>query len=123
MADLAAEIRAAAPWYHTFEFPGGVLTDGYFDLRSVVAKLPLPASLEGMRCLDAAACEGFWSFELARRGAAEVMSLDLPDTEPTGLAGRPVSAEVRRPAAGSPTRHLAGREATALGVQTCTGST
>lgn len=83
MSDLAQEVRRLAPWYHTFELPGGVVTDGYFDLRGVAGQLPLPASLAGKRCLDAAACEGFWSFEMARRGAAEVVSLDLPDTSPT----------------------------------------
>jgi tRNA (mo5U34)-methyltransferase len=80
MNELAAEVDRLAPWYHTFDLPGGVVTEGYFDLRSVVPKLPLPASLAGKRVLDAAACEGFWSFELARRGADEVVSLDLPDT-------------------------------------------
>lgn len=76
---MAAIAREPA-WYHTFELPGGVLTNGWFDLRRVVRKLPIPASLQGLRCLDAAACEGFWSFELACRGASEVVSLDLPDT-------------------------------------------
>jgi tRNA (mo5U34)-methyltransferase len=57
-----------------------VVTDGYFELRSVAPKLPIPPSLAGKRCLDAAACEGFWSFELARRAADEVISVDLPDT-------------------------------------------
>ncbi len=82
MPDLAGMMSdlAGINWYHTFEPPGGAVTRGYFDLRGVVAKLPLPPSLEGKRCLDAAACEGFWSFELARRDAAEVVSLDLPDT-------------------------------------------
>lgn len=70
---------APSRFYHTHELPGGVVTDGYFDLRPVVGKLPLPESLAGKRCLDAAACEGFWSFELARRGAEEVVSLDLAD--------------------------------------------
>ena len=41
-----------APWYHTLELPGGIVTDGYFDLRTVVGKLPLPESLAGRRCLD-----------------------------------------------------------------------
>jgi hypothetical protein len=70
MSHLAAEVRRLAPWYHTFELPGGIVTDGYFDLRTVVGKLPLPGSLAGKRCLDAAACEGFWSFELARRASS-----------------------------------------------------
>jgi tRNA (mo5U34)-methyltransferase len=78
--DLHYEVERRAPWYHTFELPQGVLTDGYFDLRRVESLLPLPVSLQGKRCLDAAACEGFWSFALGKRGADEVVSLDLPDT-------------------------------------------
>ena len=73
-------IDADQPWYHTFDLPGGGTTKGYYDLRGVAAKVPIPASLAGKRCLDAAACEGFWSFEMARRGADEVVSVDLPDT-------------------------------------------
>jgi SAM-dependent methyltransferase len=72
MADIA--------WYHTFELPDGTITKGMFDHRKVAPKLPIPASLAGLRCLDIAAADGFWSFELARRGAAEVVSVDLPDT-------------------------------------------
>ena len=110
MSDMAREVRRLAPWYHTFELPGGVVTSGYFDLRSVVGKLPLPASLAGMRCLDAAACEGFWSFELARRGAAEVVSLDLPDTDRQDWQGLP-SREVRRAGSGMANEHFAARAA------------
>ena len=50
--------------------------------------MPIPASLAGKRCLDAAACEGFWSFEMARRGADEVVSVDLPDTAEQDWQGR-----------------------------------
>jgi tRNA (mo5U34)-methyltransferase len=106
MPDLAQEVARLAPWYHTFELPGGVVTDGYFDLRGVVGKLPLPDSLAGKRCLDAAACEGFWSFELARRGAAEVVSLDLPDTSAQDWQGI-VADEVRRSGTGMANEHFA----------------
>jgi len=66
-------------WYHTFELPGGIVTPGLFDHRKVVGKLPIPADLTGKRCLDAASSDGFFAFELARRGAAEVYSVDLMD--------------------------------------------
>ncbi len=76
-----------------------------FDLRGVVGKLPLPATLEGKRCLDAAACEGFWSFELARRGAAEVVSLDLPQTDRQDWQGlQPL--DVRRVGSGLANEHF-----------------
>jgi tRNA (mo5U34)-methyltransferase len=93
---IAEEVARRGAWYHTFELPGGVTTPGYFDLRRVVGKLPLPASLDGKRCLDAAACEGFWSFELARRGAGEVVSLDLPDTSSQDWQGIVETEELRR---------------------------
>jgi tRNA (mo5U34)-methyltransferase len=105
MSDLMSEVARLAPWYHTFELPGGVRTPGYFDLRSVVPRLPLPRSLNGMRVLDAAACEGFWSFELARRGAREVVSLDLPDTSAQDWQGL-VSEETRRSGSGMANEHF-----------------
>jgi tRNA (mo5U34)-methyltransferase len=75
------------PWYHTFDLPDGSVTPGMFDHRKVVRHLPMPASLEGRRCLDVAAADGFFSFELARRGAAEVVSVDLADTTQQDYAG------------------------------------
>jgi tRNA (mo5U34)-methyltransferase len=95
MHDLEVQAQRLAPWYHTFELPHGTVTEGYFDLRSVVRKLPLPPSLAGKRCLDAAACEGFWSFELARRGADEVVSADLADTSRQDWQGLHSEAELQ----------------------------
>ena len=67
-------------WYHTIELAPGVVTAGLFDLRPVVARYGLPARLDGMRVLDVGSFDGFWAFEMERRGAAEVIALDL-DTE------------------------------------------
>ncbi len=72
-----AERVAALDWYHVLELPGGVTTRGHFDPRPVVPKVPLPASLAGRRCLDVGTWDGFWAFELERRGAAEVVAIDL----------------------------------------------
>ncbi|HEY9556127.1 MAG TPA: class I SAM-dependent methyltransferase, partial [Acidimicrobiales bacterium] len=76
-------------WYHTFDLPGGIVTPGLFDHRKVVAKLPIPASLAGKRCLDAASSDGFFAFELARRGADEVVSVDLADASRQDWQRRP----------------------------------
>jgi tRNA (mo5U34)-methyltransferase len=86
--DLATQV-AEMKWYHTFDLPGGVTTAGMFDHRKFVTKLPLPNSLAGKRCLDAAAADGFFGFEMARRGAAEVVSVDLPDPDAQDFAGVP----------------------------------
>jgi tRNA (mo5U34)-methyltransferase len=66
-------------WYHTIELAPGIATPGWFDTRSVVAELPFPDSLAGKRCLDVATFDGFWAFEMERRGAAEVHAIDVLD--------------------------------------------
>jgi tRNA (mo5U34)-methyltransferase len=78
--DLRAAVGAVQLWYHTIELPGGVVTPGWFDLRSVVDKLPWP-DVRGKRCLDVGTYDGFLAFELERRGAAEVVALDIPNHE------------------------------------------
>jgi SAM-dependent methyltransferase len=79
-ADLRARVEAVHDgWYHTFEFPGGVITEGFYDHRSILPKLPFPKSLAGKRCLDLASSDGLFAFEMARRGG-DVWSVDLDDT-------------------------------------------
>ena len=65
-------------WYHTLDLPGGVVTPGWFDLRAVAQRLPWP-DVRGKRCLDVGTYDGFFAFELERRGAAEVVAVDVPD--------------------------------------------
>ena len=78
--DLRAEV-AGREWYHTLELAPGVVTPGWFDLRPVASKVPLPASLAGKRCLDIGTFDGFWAYEMEKRGAAEVVAVDLRDPE------------------------------------------
>ena len=68
-------------WYHTLELGEGVVTPGEYDLRPALTRLPLPASLAGRRCLDVGTHDGFWAFEMERRGAAEVVAIDLEDPD------------------------------------------
>jgi tRNA (mo5U34)-methyltransferase len=79
-ADLAAEIEQY-PWYHTLELGNGVVTKGMFDHRPVLDHYPIPKDLTGMRCLDVATMDGFWAFEMERRGAESVTAIDLEDPE------------------------------------------
>ena len=101
---LVREI-AAHDWYHTLELAPGVLTPGWFDTRAIVARLPLPASLAGVRCLDIGTFDGFWAFELERRGAAEVVAIDLLDEArwdwPAGSDGATVARLGQRKARGA----------------------
>src|SRR5437899_3290945 len=73
--DLRARVAANPIWYHTIELPG-VVTPGWFDLRPVVDRLPWP-DVDGKRCLDVGTYDGFLAFELERRGASEVVAIDI----------------------------------------------
>ena len=70
------EARAQS-WYHTLELPGHT-TEGIFDLRPHVGEYGLPDDLSGKRVLEIGTWDGFWAFELERRGA-QVVALDLDD--------------------------------------------
>ena len=76
--DLHERVRAHGQWYHTLELAPGLVTPGWFDLRTVASQV-LPALLTGKRCLDVGTFDGFWAFELERRGAAEVLAVDIVD--------------------------------------------
>src|SRR3954452_13825881 len=64
-------------WWHVIELPQDVVTPGGWDLRPTAAELPWP-DVAGKRCLDVGTADGFWAFELERRGAADVVATDLP---------------------------------------------
>jgi tRNA (mo5U34)-methyltransferase len=72
------EAIASHIWYHTMELTPGVETPGYYDLRSIVDKLPWPDVI-GKRCLDVATFDGFLAFQMERRGAREVVAIDVDD--------------------------------------------
>lgn len=65
-------------WYHTIDLGQGVVTPGAFDLRPMMTKLPFPESLADLRCLDVGTANGFFAFEMAKRGA-ETVAIDLAD--------------------------------------------
>jgi tRNA (mo5U34)-methyltransferase len=102
-ADLAADLQAevdALEWYHTIELAPGVVTPGWHDTRAVVEEVPFPDSLAGKRCLDVGTFDGFWAFEMERRGAAEVVAIDVLDPNdwdwPVDSAAETIAAIGRR---------------------------
>ena len=71
---------AANPvWYHTIELAPGVLTPGRVDLRGLAGRV-LPGDMSGLRALDVGTFDGFWAFEMERRGA-EVTAIDVDALE------------------------------------------
>ena len=56
-----------------------MVTPGQIDLRAAAARV-LPDDLSGLRALDVGTFDGFWAFELERRGA-DVVAIDVDRLE------------------------------------------
>ncbi|MGK2947039.1 MAG: class I SAM-dependent methyltransferase [Acidimicrobiales bacterium] len=65
-------------WYHSIDVAPGVATKGWFDLRHALDLMPLP-DVRGKRCLDVGTWDGFYAYEMERRGASEVVAVDVAD--------------------------------------------
>ncbi|HEX6630499.1 MAG TPA: DUF1698 domain-containing protein, partial [Gemmatimonadaceae bacterium] len=79
------EIDALGPWFHNLHLPDGAQTapnhflGGDFPTFKWRQIEPfVPARLDGWRVLDVGCNAGFYSFELARRGA-NVLAIDVED--------------------------------------------
>ncbi|HEY0180419.1 MAG TPA: TIGR04290 family methyltransferase [Dokdonella sp.] len=79
---VGAEIAALGPWFHNLHLPDGVETApdhpfGDFPAFKWAEIAPhVPRDLSGWRVLDIGCNAGFYTFELARRGA-QVTAIDL----------------------------------------------
>jgi tRNA (mo5U34)-methyltransferase len=80
VADPRTAVAGVQRWYHCIEVARGVVTPGVFDLRPITDRLPWP-DVRGLRCLDVGTADGFLAFELERRGAGEVVAVDLAGHE------------------------------------------
>ncbi len=77
--DLALDARVReflekGYWYHTIEI-AGMRTAGVFDHRPWLARYGFPEDLTGKTVLDVGTGDGFFAFELERRGA-RVVAID-----------------------------------------------
>ncbi len=67
--------REVKGWWHSFELPDGSRVEGVCSLeglRNRLAQFPIPSDLRGKRALDIGTWDGFFAFELERRGATVV---------------------------------------------------
>ncbi len=76
-ADVQARLDELI-WYHSIDVAPGVATKGTYDLRHALPQMPFP-DVKGKRCLDIGTWDGFYAYEMERRGAAEVVALDVAD--------------------------------------------
>ena len=73
----------ALGWYHSIELPTGEVIRGFQSveqLRLRVRQFPIPEDLTGKRVLDIGAWDGWFTFEMERRGAS-VMAVDAVRSE------------------------------------------
>ncbi len=83
-------------WYHSMELPDGRVIAGFQSiehLRDRIAQFPIPADLHGKRVLDIGAWDGWFSFEMERRGA-EVMAIDATPHERFRIARELLGSKV-----------------------------
>jgi tRNA (mo5U34)-methyltransferase len=70
-------------WYHSIALPGGEITPGLQtsdQLPRRVRMFPIPDDLRGKRVLDIGAWDGWFSFEMERRGA-NVVAVDAVQSD------------------------------------------
>lgn len=93
--DLAARIAELGPWFHNMEL-GGMWTapdhflGNYPQFKFERFAHALPADLTGKTVLDIGCNAGFYSMEMAKRGAARVVGID---SDPRYLAQAQLAAE------------------------------
>ena len=79
------EQTAHLEWYHSIDLGYGIVTPGVFDHRPIMHHYPIPERLDGMRVLDVATYDGYWAFEFEKRGASEVIALDVDNFDQLDL--------------------------------------
>lgn len=83
--EVRMRIAAVPHWYHPIEVRPGIITPGTNDAQTVLRILDLPADCRGLRALDLGTRDGFFAFELERRGA-EVVAIDYMASVDSGFA-------------------------------------
>ncbi len=80
--DFSADL-AEKGWFHSFRLPDGRQFEGHLSLEELetrVSLMPIPEDLSGKRVLEIGAWDGWFSFEMERRGA-EVVALDCVEVK------------------------------------------
>jgi tRNA (mo5U34)-methyltransferase len=82
ITSLRERVKALGPWFHNIDLGGGVTTapdhflGDYPTFKFERFADAIPKDLSGKSVLDIGCNAGFYSFEMKRRGAAEVIGID-----------------------------------------------
>lgn len=91
--DVIDRIARHKRWYHQIEVAPGVVTPGVNQspfVLGILNEFGFPRDMRGMRVLDLGCRDGYFSFEMERRGA-EVVAIDYANPEVTGF---PIAKEL-----------------------------
>ncbi len=86
--EIRSRIASFPHWYHQIEVAPGVVTPGSNASRDSLERLEaigLPKDAAGLRVLDVGSRDGFFAFEMERRGA-RVVAVDHARPEATGFS-------------------------------------
>lgn len=63
-------------WFHSIDLGRGIVTPGCDKSARKLEQIRLPDRLDGLSVLDVGAWDGYFSFEVERRGASRVLAAD-----------------------------------------------
>jgi tRNA (mo5U34)-methyltransferase len=78
-------VAGIAHWHHKFEIWPGVVTPGSYEPQFLFDRLQLPVDMTGVRVLDVGPSDGFFSMQMALRGAS-VTAVDYRPKHGHGFA-------------------------------------
>src|SRR5947209_5053550 len=83
-AEALKKVHSVPHWYHQIRIGEDIVTPGINNSALTLEHLGLPESCQGLRALDLGTRDGFFAFELERRGA-EVIAVDYYPADRTGF--------------------------------------
>ena len=73
-------VNSRTDWFHSLDVGDGIVTPGAVPVvyqQHLLKAIDLPERLDGLRVLDIGTYDGMYAFECERRGAAEVVAIDI----------------------------------------------
>jgi 2-polyprenyl-3-methyl-5-hydroxy-6-metoxy-1,4-benzoquinol methylase len=81
-ANELREVVSKYWWYHSIDLGNGIITPGHFGANlPAVMELLDQIEISGMTCLDVGTMDGKIAFEMEKRGANRVVTIDLAERE------------------------------------------